>query len=426
MSVIDNSNTRIIDPSFDKSNFRAEFRLPADSVFQANLRLLNVGITSNVADTYSPTLGTMGAISSIQLYDGAELLDQVADFNTYASWKNLNKTNDSNISTSRELNYTELGFVQNGVSSYAGTQFKKDDYQLVAERPIANAVSENKVGWINLQSCLPFLRASMILPTSLYRQLRLVVQYKDAEALKNAVRDRRDGTLATATGAVLVCEEVVEGEVKEQMKRQYQGVVYHPLEYDRVRTIAVAGLANTNDSTKVILQQNNFLLHGFNNKKVKRLLVVKKPTQEDTWVDGNVNDGYGNNASVAQWKENLQIRVNGVNKLAGDGLSGKNRRLAMLTDTWGDVNIINGQQFTATADFNNYVAGAATLQSTQGAVDYAGIVVEDYVNTLQVFLDRNGVYNNPNLAQALEVILVAEVEKAVIVNGNKYNIIYTQ
>ena len=98
----------------------------------------------------------------------------------------------------------------------------------------------------------------------------------------------------------------------------------------------------------------------------------------------------------------------------------------MLTDTWGDVNIINGQQFTATADFNNYVAGAATLQSTQGAVDYAGIVVEDYVNTLQVFLDRNGVYNNPNLAQALEVILVAEVEKAVIVNGNKYNIIYTQ
>jgi len=427
MSVIDNSNTRIIDPSFDKSNFRAEFRFPQDSVFQANLRLLNVGISSGVGDSYSPTLGAMGAISSIQLYDGAELLDQIADMNSYTSWKNLNKTNDSNISTSRDLNYTEIGYIQSGVATFADPQLGLDDFKLVAQNPVAGTITNNKVGWVNLQSVLPFLRASMILPTSLYRQLRLVVQYKDAEALKNAVQlDRTTNTLMTKTGTVLVCEEVVEGEVKEQMKKQYQGVVYHPLEFDRVRTKAVDNLADTDDSTKVILQQNNFILHGFNNKKLKRMLVIKKPTQLDTWSDGTVNWGFGNNTSVAQWKEELQIRVNGVNKLAGNGLSGKNRRLAMLTDTWGDVNIISGQQFANTDDFNNYVAGDTTLRKTQGEVDYGGIVVEDYVNTLQVFLERSGVYDNPKLSQALDIIVMGEVEKAVIVNGDRYNVIYTQ
>ena len=123
--------------------------------------------------------------------------------------------------------------------------------------------------------------------------------------------------------------------------------------------------AGTNDNTKINEQQNNFLLHGFDNKKLKRLLIVNTPTETSTWVDGNKNTGYANNASVAGFRENTQVRVNGVNKLAGNGVgssgagaSGKNKRLAMTTDTWGDINIITGQQFTQTQDFNDNVGGA--------------------------------------------------------------------
>jgi hypothetical protein len=425
MTSVDNSTLRLIDPIFIQAKLRAEFRLPANSVFQSNLRILGTGITSNVADSYSPTLGANGAISAIHIYDGGMLLDSITDFNTYSSWKNLNKTNDSNISQNRRLDYVGLGFCQDGVQSATANQLDDDDYTLKAQNPVADNIG--KGSWLNLRSCLAFLRSSIVLPTNVYRQLRVVLTFKSAEALKDAVRDRRDGTLGTNTGLVLACDEVDEGDVKEAMKKNYNGVVYSPYEFDAVNLPAVAGTANTNDGTRVIATNNDFLVHGFNNKKLKRLLVVHKPTDNTTWVNGNVNKGYGNNASQALFREALNIRINGVNKLAGDGVTGKNRRLAMLTDTFGDVNIIQGQQYCATQDFNNYVSGANTLQATQGAVDYAGVICEDYINTLQIFLNRSGVYDNAGLNQQIRVILMGEVEKAVIMNSDgTYRIVYTQ
>ena len=171
MTSIDNHSLRIIDPSFDKANFRAEFKLPTDTVLLSNFRLINVGISSTQTDSYSPTLGTQGAIRAIHLYDGAELLDSVRDFNTYSSWKNLNKTNDSNISANRHLNYVGVGFVQNGDATFT-TPNMDDIGKFTAQNPVADNLTKN--GWISLQNCLSFLRASMVVPTSLFRQLRVV------------------------------------------------------------------------------------------------------------------------------------------------------------------------------------------------------------------------------------------------------------
>ena len=423
MTSIDNSSLRIIDPSFDKSNFRVEFKLPSDTVLLSNLRVINLGITSNQADSYSPTLGTYGSIKAIYLYDGSELLDSVRDFNTYSSFKNLNKTNDANISQNRHLNYVNLGFVQSGSQSYTDPDLDRDDYLLATQQPVANNLT--KKGWLSLNQCLSFLRASMILPTTLYTQLRVVIEYKDANALKNAVQDRRDGTLTTDTGTALLCEEVDDGAVKNEMIKRYEGVVYHPYEFDSVRLPAVATAA-TNDSTKLVAQNNNNLLHGFNNKRVKRILMINKPTNDATWVDGNKNTGYGNNGSQALFRENVQLRINGVNKFAGSGVSGQNKRLAMTTDTWGDINEFVGQQLVQTQDFNNYVSGTDTLQKTQGNVSYLGCFVEEYVNTLQVFNDRSGVHGNQTINQEIDLIVMAEVEKAVVVSNNGYRVIYTQ
>ena len=424
MTSIDNSSLRIIDPSFDKSNFRVEFKLPTDTVLLSNLRVVNVGISSNQTDSYSPTLGTYGAIKAIYLYDGAQLLDSVRDFNTYSSFKNLNKTNDANISQNRWLNYVGLGFVQSGDQSYTDPDLDANDYTLKAQEPVADNLT--KSGWLSLNQCLPFLRASLILPTTLYRQLRVVIEYKSAEDLKNAVRDRRDGTLTTDTGTALLCDEVDDGAVKAEMVKRYEGVVYHPYEFDRVNLPAVT-TANTDDSTKLVAQQTNNLIHGFNNKKVKRLLLVHKPTDNSTWVNGNVNNGYGNNGSQALFRNSSQLRINGVNKFAGSGVSGQNKRLAMTTDAWGDINLFAGQNMTQTQKFNNYVAGAATLQKTQGAVSYLGCFVEENINTLQVFVDRTGVHGNDALNQAIDLNIMAEVEKAVILtNDGQYRVIYTQ
>ena len=42
--------TRLIDPVFDKSNFRSEYRLMNDTVYLASLRLLNVGLSSSATN----------------------------------------------------------------------------------------------------------------------------------------------------------------------------------------------------------------------------------------------------------------------------------------------------------------------------------------------------------------------------------------
>jgi len=436
MSIaVDNSQTRIIDPIFDRSNFRAEFRLPAESVFQANLRLLNVGIESATTDSYAITTGALGAIQSIQLYDGAQLLDQVSDFAEYASWFNLNKTNDTNLSVRRHLDYNSLGFVQQG--SLSGDQatglFGTGDMTFRTQNPVANQIPAGgspKKAWIDLRAMIPFLRASMVLPTTLYKQLRVVIQFKNATALRDIVRVDRTGggaALATSVGTVLVCEEVEDGPVKDAMVSGYQGVRYEPVEFDQV-TLPAITTAATNNTTKLVPVSDDFLFHGFNNKYVKKMVIIKKATDVATWTDGDKNTGYANLGSRACWDETLQCRINGVNKLAGSGVTGKNRRLAMLTDTYGDVNLIPGQQLTGTPAFGDYVDGGAGdgLFKSQGDVDYAGLYIEDYVNTLQLFVTRSGVDLNAELNQQLNLILMGTVKKSVLLDGSGrgYSIVY--
>ena len=435
MSVIDNATLRLLDPVFDKSNFRATFHFAPDTVYLSDIKLLDVGFRSTQTDSYQPTVGSAGAISSVRLYDGGVLLDSIENFTVYNSFMNLKKTNDENISLNRRLNNVGLGFVQSGQQGQTAVNVLGDaDFQLNGQNLVADNVG--KKSWISLRTVLPFLRESMIVPTSLYKQLRLEVNYHSAAGLQNLVQLRRDATLTTESGAFVAAHEVAEGAVRDEMAREYRGVVYHPLEFDSVNTNTVtqpsgAALANTNDNTKIAEQQNNFLLHGFDNKKLKRMLIVNTPTETSTWVDGNKNTGYANNASVAGFRENTQIRVNGVNKLAGSGVgssnggSGKNKRLAMTTDAWGDINIITGQQFTQTQDFNNYVGGADLLRKTQGAVDYLGCIVEEKIDSLQIFYDRTGVFGNDSLNQPLRIQVMGEVEKAVIVDGNDYRVIYT-
>tara|TARA_R110002110_G_scaffold230890_3_gene446757 strand:- start:1984 stop:3270 length:1287 start_codon:yes stop_codon:yes gene_type:complete len=428
MSVIDNATLRLIDADFDKANFRATFRFPTDSVILSDIKLLDVGISSAGADSYQPTVGSAGAISAIRLYDGGVLLDSIENFTVYNSFKNLNKTNDENISLNRHLNNVGVGFVQSGGQGATGSVLDDADFQLNGQNITANNIGSKS--WISLRTCLPFLRESMVVPTTLYRQLRLEVSYHTAAGLMNLVQADRTAALNTLTGAFVACHEVSEGDVRDEMARSYQGVVYHPYEFDNAICNAITTAA-TNDNTKLVAQNNHFLLHGFNNKKLKRILVVSTPTDSATWISGTKNQGYANNASQAQFRENTQIRVNGVDKLVGGGVgssgtgSGKNKRLALTTDAWGDINLIPGQQFTQTPDFNNYVGGDDLLRKTQGAVDYFGCIVEEKIDSLQIFYDRSGVDGNASLVQQLRLNIMGQVEKAVIVNNGEYRVIYT-
>ena len=345
MSSYGNVTSRIIDPVFDRSNLRVEFRLPAESCYLSNMRLINIAINSdNAGSSYNPQLGALGAIRNISVFDGSVLLEQLSDATLLNAFKNVQAENDYNLSVNRFLKYNSNGYTMSGVPQFVNnTEIARNSYTLQVQNPVANNVGQK--AWISLRDCISFLRSSSVVPTNIYKQFRIVVEYNDASALKY-LTSVTNATVSTSADALLLVDEVNDGDAKDSMMRNYEGVSYRPIEAERVVVPAVTVADDTESE-----QSLSFLVNGFNNKRLNRLLVVQQSGDSSTYDVANANKGNSSVASVAQWKTRFNIRVNGKNVLAGDGISGNsatatnragssaNRRLAYLTDTWGNTNL---------------------------------------------------------------------------------------
>ena len=410
--------TREINSVFDRESFKTEFRLNPDTVYLANIRLCNSGITSSEADTYNKLLGAIACIKSIQLYDNNTLLDQILEGSFLNSFRNVNSVNSDNISMNRYLKHHGLGYLSEGDQSYVAGVPTRDSQKVLTQNPSDNVGDK---AWISLKDMLPFLKASSSLPTNVFTKLRLVINWKSATELKDLVTLRRDATISTIANTFLIADEVNNGDMKTQMMSGYQGVQYRPVEHDSVQVNAISGLADSAGNTTKT-QSNNFMVNGFDNKRVRKLVIVQTPLDSTTWVDGVTNKGYSNQGSVAQYKTKYQCRVNGSNLIARDGWDGDNQRLAHLVDSWGDCNIIAGQNNVFLDDIDNNVEGGTELA---GQLDYTGIIVDDTVREMIVDFERVGVFGNAKQNQALRLNIFGEVEKAVVVGSDgRYNVVY--
>lgn len=410
--------TRLIDPVFDKSNFRSEYRLQNDTLYLASLRLIDVGFSSSATNGYNRLLGALGCIESLQLFSGNELLDQILSATHLNAFRSANTNNNDNMSLNRYLKHSRLGYLAQGDQTYdsiSGGQELDDIKVSVQQDADSNAGSK---AWISLKDMLPFLSASNHLPTDRLRNLRLVVNWK--QDLKDMIVQDRTATLASLTGSVLVADEMNPSPERDAIMKSYTGVRYRPIEHDSVHVNAVTG---TSASALEVEQKNTFSLNGFLNKKLHKVAIVKTPTDSATWTSGNANEGFANQGSTALWKERLQVRVNGANKLVGDGVTRPNQRLAMLTDAYGSFNVVQGQQCTWLAEGSNQIEDS----ETQGELAYDGLVIDEpSVREFVVELDRTGVYQNDKLNQALTLNLFGETEKAVVpTNDGGINVVYT-
>jgi hypothetical protein len=428
MTEIYNANitTRLIDPVFDRAKFRSEYRLQGDTLYLSNLRLLNAGITSGTTTDLNGLLGTYGCIKSIALYDGNQLLDQLLEASVYNAWKNVNNSNDANLSVNRFLKGNDLGYVATGNQTVdAGDtnsprRLDSDDVKVSVQ---SSDNDETNRAWVSLQEMLPFLRASISLPTNVYSKLRLVVTWKNANELKDVVgttAGARAFVLSTVEGTVLVADEMNNSQTKEQLMNNYQGVAYRPIEHDSVDLPAVAPAT---DSTSE--QANNNMVKGFNGKRLNTLLCVNTSTDASVIADSgtSTNKGYANQGSQSLYKPEVQVRVNGANKLARNGLVGYNRRLATLVDAYGEVNVVANQNVPTLADGSNYID---VDDIPDGQLDYTGLRVDDYIEELIVDVTRTGVDTNPALNQRVRLNLFGEVNKQVVMrNDGRYNVIYS-
>ena len=412
--------TRLIDPVFDKSNFRSEYRLQNDTVYLASLRLLDVGFSSSATNGYNRLLGSLGCIESIQLFSGNELLDQILQATLLNALRSANTNNNDNMSLNRYLKHSRLGYLAQGDQTYdsiSGGQ-ELDDIKVKVQQDQDAGASSSAKAWISLKDMLPFLAASNHLPTDTLKNLRLVVNWK--QNLQDMIVQDRTATLASLTGSILVADEMNPSPERDAVMKSYAGVRYRPIEHDSVHVPAITTTAS--DKLEVE-QQNKFSLNGFLNKKLHKVAIVKTPTDSATWTSGNANEGFANQGSKALWKERLQIRVNGSNKLVGNGVNRPNQRLAMLTDAYGTFNVVQGQQLTYLAEGTNQIEDS----ETQGQLAYDGLIIDEpSVREFVVEMDRTGVYQNNGLNQALTLNLFGETEKAVVpISGGGVNIVYT-
>tara|TARA_A100001391_G_scaffold204022_1_gene198204 strand:- start:1542 stop:2741 length:1200 start_codon:yes stop_codon:yes gene_type:complete len=399
------------------------------------MRLINIAINSdNAGSSYNPQLGALGAIRNISVFDGSVLLEQLSDATLLNAFKNVQAENDYNLSVNRFLKYNANGYTMSGVPNFTNnTEIARNSYTLQVQNPVANNVGQK--AWISLRDCISFLRSSSVVPTNIYKQFRIVVEYNDASALKY-LTSVTNATVSTSADALLLVDEVNDGDAKDSMMRNYEGVSYRPIEAERVVVPAVT-VADDSESE----QSLSFLVNGFNNKRLNRLLVVQQSGDSSTYDVGNATVGNGVVSSVPQWKTRFNIRVNGKNVLAGDGISGSpatstnragssaNRRLAYLTDTWGNTNLTANMNVVTYNDQPNFVVE----ELRQRNQDYIGLMVQDHIQELQIQYARTALGNSSttgsNLPQRQQLLLnvFGEVERAVVVGaGGSYNVVYAQ
>ena len=419
----ENVTSRIIDPVFDRQNLRTEWRLQSETCYLSNWRLLNTGILGDASTDLNELLGTLGCIESIHLYDGNELLCQITESSKWNAFKSLNSRNDGNMSVNRYTSHNNIGYIAEGTQTIENNLSTTNDIKIVTAQPSTDGVgvteeASNK-SWISLKQMLPFLDASLVVPTTLFKKLRLVINWKNPSQLKDVVLDPAVTNLKNLPNPLLVVDEVNDGELKEQYIKGYQGVSFREIEHDRVVMDSVSGLSNT---VNTVEQQKNWLVNGFNNKTLHNLVVLTTPTLLSTYNDGTKNLGYCNQGSMSQLNLTSQFRINGQNKLIGNGWNKKNQRLDNLVSTFGDFNIFTGQNQVWLDEGDNCID---EVDSRVGQLDYTGIEIGERINEFQLTLSRTGVYDNLNTSQTLMINLYGEVNKAVQVTGDKYNVFYS-
>ena len=411
--------TRQIEPVFDRQNFRSEFRIPTNSAFHTNWRLLNVGViqsTQGQTALYNSLAGVYGTIKTIELFDGNQTLDSLNHANIWSAFTQYQKSNDYNSNMGRSLVAHSQGYKLDGLNklddgTYSSTEFKKVK-PFLEVKGTTDTESTTHKAWLSLPDLLPLLKENRFISSMAFKDLRLVVTW---ETDSTNVINKNNQTFTTLP-PLLVVDEVADpaSAMKTHRELVKKGMDFMAIESDRVFVP---------EATSAGAQQaETFVVRGFNNKNVGRMLIVNTPTDSTTFIETNAVKGGGGLMSQNLFKQEMNLRINGV-LLYPKPISKSNQRLALLTDTWGVCN-------TAPCVANNGLYDDTmhlTDTSIVGRQDYSGFTLNRAINTLELDFKRTNIDSVNRYNQALHLNLFAEVPKKIVFTGQggkQYRIIY--
>lgn len=394
--------THLVDAVRDIKKRRVEFRLDkVEAVYTSNIRILNVGVSG--AGNYNILLGGLGIIRSIQLLDGNVVLDKIDSFGDYASFKHQLKTNDDNRDINSEEIKNALGF------KYASEEVNVDKIMPEFEHVAITADDNYNASAFHLSKYLNFLKEARILPTQIFENLRIVIDYTtDYSSVSDAVN-----TVTTTNEPVLVIDEITDEQQVKALVSQFKEVQWEAIEHDMVY---LDGTVNANV---------NYTIKGFDGGKlVNRLIVQRKPQTQP-----NASVGRVGSTAMAKLKE--QFVVNGRNKLPGfNGIEDNNERLALLVDTFGEFNIVPAGNQVNYDDSSNVMVG--TTVKLIGNQSYTGLVIGERVEEIQYQMNRaqavDAIANATNSVRPNDphnINFFGEVSKGLVVKGpSSYDIVY--
>ena len=185
------------------------------------------------------------------------------------------------------------------------------------------------------------------------------------------------------------------------------------------------------------VQSVSAVVNGFDNKYVSRMVLMKVPAIKTDLYSGAVSQGLGNFASVNLFREKVQLRVNGANIFAGDGIRSDSQKAMLMSQSWGDLNVLpfSNRQNVGSEDRDVVVqnsSGVPTLNAGKmderiGHSDYIGFSLEDKIRQLNFQHERTCLNNTLGIRQnelAYDIHIFAECRKVLSLGNGGYKISY--
>jgi len=409
--------TRDLDPTTNIAGVKVEFKLPDDAAYYPNFRLANVGATQTGLHHYNPSAGAYSVIRHIRLVSKGVELDSMRFANRYLSFANLNNKNEDNRSVNKCLTRNSLGYTE---------QPTRHKINTVREFKIAQNFDESALGHLDLRKCLPLLENISMLPTSIFKSLKVIIEFESDTRIISVANNNP----ATPTTPILLVDEIVNPARVEMMMKDYSGAVFNKWEHDQVSVPAIANPAGAADTTA---QDLSFRLNAFDDKFVSRILFTKALTDKSKYLDGNTVIGLADLGSVAVHRERWNLKLNGA-LVYPQNLDRESTRAALLHDAFGVVNYIPygdreavGLDRPDAASDNN--KSVPLLNGTRqgnlvGSMSFVGMSLNEKVEQLEVSFGRTAVRSTGPITghgaklpdqDALDIHAYAEVRKAVSV-----------
>ncbi len=421
----DTIKTEILEAVVHIPNSRSEFRMRGMDL-NTNLKLINVQPveTTGVA-TANDQCGALGVVRNLYLYDGQAELASIRDFHRYIGFKNLLSSNSYNAGVGRALDYNNLGYTNQQVGGIIAADKRQTlvkDQQSDALPTAADQLASININnaYLNLQSVFSFLARLPILSSKMFKDLRLVVEY-NTDSKQFTDRDDKSGSLSESR-PLLIVDRIMDSKVANAMLSAVKSFEYNVVEHDRFQVAA------TTAGTRQSVEQT---IKGFSSKRVERLRIHKNFVNPSSYFTANaLNDRFGVHGSNSGNKEQYQLTVNG-RPIApdADGFKGDNRALALLSDSFGSLNLHETSLYHVDTSYET-VNSLTLANIPNGNQNYFGAYLGEKVNELKFQYSRTGKAGgtsdgtNTQYNSQLEIFLEAEVVKAFILNNGSYNIVY--